>query len=157
MTNVAVALHILDHNGEDPVGYGHINFHLIFDVKMDFRRKARFVAEGHTTNLPVESTYDVVVSQEFFCIDFTISALNNLDNFAADIQNTYLTYPCGEKIIFTCGTVFGSEHKGKTTVEVQALYGLWCSGSAFLNHLDSCTEALNYLPCRADPNVWMRR
>ena len=32
MTNVAVAFHILDHGKEDPVGYEHINCHLIYEV-----------------------------------------------------------------------------------------------------------------------------
>ena len=103
MTNVAVAFHILDHGEEDPVGYEHINFHLIFYVKMDFRRKSQFVAGGHTTNPPAESTYAVFVSRKSVPIDFTIAALNDLDIFAADIQNDYLTAPCGEKVIFTCG------------------------------------------------------
>ena len=31
------------------VGFHEIGCHLIFDVKMDFARKARFVAGGHTT------------------------------------------------------------------------------------------------------------
>ena len=137
MTNVSVSFHILDHGEEDPVEYEHINCHLIFDVKMDFRRKARFVAGGPTTNPPTGSTYAGVVSQEIFRISFTISALNDLDIFAADIQNDYLTSPCGEKIIFTCGPEFGSEHKGKTTVVVWALYGLQSSGSAFRNHFAS--------------------
>ena len=77
--------------------------------------------------------------------------------FAADIQNAYLTAPCGEKIIITCGPEFGSEHKGKIAVVVRALYGLRSSGSSFRNHLASCMEALGYTPCKADPDVWMRR
>ena len=52
MTNVSISFHILDHGEEKPVGYQHINCHLIFDVKMDRRRKARFVAGGHTKNPP---------------------------------------------------------------------------------------------------------
>ena len=118
MTNVAVAFHILDHGEEDPLGYEHINCHLIFDVKMDFRRKAHFFAGGHTKNLPAESTYSGVVSRESVCIVFTIAALNYLDIFAAGIQNSYLTAPCGEKIIFICGPEFGLEHKGNTAVVV---------------------------------------
>ena len=110
---------------------------------MDFRRKARFFSGGHTTNPPAEYTYAVVVSRENVRIYFTLAALNDLDIFAADIQNAYLTSPCGEKIIFTCGPEFGSEHKGNTTVVVRAICGLWSSGSAFFNHLDSCMEALN--------------
>ena len=58
---------------------------------MDFRRKARFVAGGHTTNPPAESTYAGVVSQESVRIAFTLAALNDLDMFVADIQNTYIT------------------------------------------------------------------
>ena len=63
MTNVSVAFHILDHDEEKPVGYEHINCHQIFDVKIEFRRKARFVAGGHTTNPPAESSYAGVVSR----------------------------------------------------------------------------------------------
>ena len=124
---------------------------------MEFRRKALFVAGGHTTNPPEESTYAGVVSRESVRIDFTLAALNDLDIFAADIQNAYLTSPCGENIIFTCGPEFGSEHKGNTAVVVQALYGLRSIGSAFRNHLDSCIEALNYLPCRSYLDIWMRK
>ena len=85
MTNISVAFHILDHGEEDPVVYGHINYHLIFDVKMEFRHKALFVAGGHTINLHAESTYAGVVSQEIVRIAFTLAALNDLDIFAADI------------------------------------------------------------------------
>ena len=83
MNNVSIAFHILDHVEENPVGYEHINFHLIFDVKMDFRRKVRFVAGGHTTNPPVESTYAGVVSQNSVHIAFTLAALNDLDIFCS--------------------------------------------------------------------------
>ena len=147
----------MDHGERYPVGYEHINCHLIFDVKMDFRRKAQFVARGHTTNPPSESTYAGFVSHESVCIDFILAALNDLDIFAADIQNAYLTVPCGEKIIFTCGPEIVSEHTGKTAVLVRTLYGLQSSGSVFRNRLNSYMEALNYLPCRADPSVSMRK
>ena len=35
-------------------GYENINVHMIFDIKMDgmFTRKARLVADGHTTSPP---------------------------------------------------------------------------------------------------------
>ena len=85
MKNVAVAFHILDHGEEDPVGYEHINCHLIFDVKMDSRRKAWFVARGHTTKSPAESIYAGVVSRESLHIAFTLAALNDLDIIAANI------------------------------------------------------------------------
>ena len=34
------------------IGYQEIGCHVVFDVKMDFSRKARFVAGGHTTEAP---------------------------------------------------------------------------------------------------------
>ena len=34
------------------VGFKEIGCHLIFDINMDFTRKARFVAGGHTTEAP---------------------------------------------------------------------------------------------------------
>ena len=42
-------------------GYQRIRCHMIFDVKMDFTRKARFVAGGHTTETPTALTYSSVV------------------------------------------------------------------------------------------------
>ena len=157
MTNVAVAFHILGHGEEAPVGYEYINSHLIFDVKMDFRRKYRFVAGGHTISMPTESTYAGFVSRESVRIAFNLAALNDLDIFAADIQNTYLTSPCGEKIIFTCEPEFRSEHKGKTEVVVRAIYGLRSSGPEFCNHLASFMVAFNYLLCRAYTDFWMQK
>ena len=40
---------------EMPLGYQQSMCHLIFDVKLgeNFRRKARFVAGGHTTKVPI--------------------------------------------------------------------------------------------------------
>ena len=122
---------------------------------MYFRHKYRFFSVGHTTNPPAGSTYARAVSRESVRIAFTIAALNDLENFAADIQNAYLNATFSEKIVFTFGPEFGSDQKGKTKVVVRDLYGLRSSGSAFCNHLACCMEALNYFPCRAYPGVWM--
>jgi hypothetical protein len=65
MKNVTIAFKII--NGEEsvPPTYQEICCHMIFDVKMeDFRRKARFVAGGHTTDTPHTMTYTSVVSRE---------------------------------------------------------------------------------------------
>ena len=74
--------------------------------------------EATQKNLPAESTYAGVALRESVCFAFTLAALNNLDIFVAGIQNAYLTTPCGENIVFTCGHKFRSEHKGKTAVVV---------------------------------------
>ena len=93
MTSVSIAFHISYYGEEDPVGYEHINCHLIFDVKMDFRCKARFVAGGHTTNPLAEYTYVGVVSQESVCVAFTLAALNDLDIFQLIFRMLILLLP----------------------------------------------------------------
>lgn len=50
-------------------GYQEITCHLIFDVKMDFTRKARFVANGSTTDAPASVTYSSVVSRDSLASD----------------------------------------------------------------------------------------
>ena len=43
-------------------GYQLIRVHIIFDVKVDGRHKARVVADGHLSTTPSESVYSGVVS-----------------------------------------------------------------------------------------------
>ena len=47
MTNVGIAFNILEPDQNLPVGYTKSTGHLIFDVKMDFTRKTRWVLDGH--------------------------------------------------------------------------------------------------------------
>jgi hypothetical protein len=51
---------------ELPPGYQKITGHMIFDVKMgeNFRRKARFMADGHKTQTPAAMCYSSVVSRD---------------------------------------------------------------------------------------------
>ena len=96
MANVRIACQVFDGNEADiPKGYQYIDCHLIFDVKMgeNFRRKARMVAGGHTTDVPTSLTYSSVVSRDLVCIMFTVAALNGLKVLGCDIQNAYLTAP----------------------------------------------------------------
>jgi hypothetical protein len=68
-------------------------------VKMeDFRRKARFVEGGHTTDNPHAMTYASVVSRESARVALTLDALNDLDVNMADVENAYLTAPITEKV-----------------------------------------------------------
>jgi hypothetical protein len=82
-----------------PPGYQKITCHMIFDVKMgeNFRRKARFVADGHKTKTPAAMTSASVVSRDSVRIALTIAAPNDLDIMACDILNSYLTADCREK------------------------------------------------------------
>jgi hypothetical protein len=59
---------------------------MIFDVKMeDFRRKASFVAGGHTADTPHAMTYASVVSRQSVSIALNLASLNDLDVNMADI------------------------------------------------------------------------
>ena len=49
---------------QELTGYQEIGCHLIFGVKMDFTRKARFVAEGSRTETPSSITYSSVVARD---------------------------------------------------------------------------------------------
>ena len=64
---------------------GYQECHLVFDINMDFMRKARFVAGGHITDPPASTTYTSVVSRETVRIALLLAALNDLDVCAADI------------------------------------------------------------------------
>jgi hypothetical protein len=45
-----------------PTGYKKIRTHLVYDCKHDGRHKARMVADGHLTDIPLESVYSSVGS-----------------------------------------------------------------------------------------------
>jgi hypothetical protein len=108
---------------------------MIFDVKMeDFRRKARFVAGGHTTDTPHEMTYASVVSRESVIIALSLATLNDVDVKMADIENAYLTAPVTEKVLTVLGQEFGDD-AGKRELIVRALYGMKSAGVAFRNHV----------------------
>lgn len=155
MTNTKPAFRILNDGEILPIGYQHIKCHMIFDVKMDFTRKARFVAGGHMTETPASLTYSSVVSRESVRIAFLLAALNDLDVLAADIGNAYLNADCREKIYFTAGPEFGS-HEGQQVLIVRALYGLKSSGAAWRAHLAQSMIDIGFKPCLADPDVWMK-
>jgi hypothetical protein len=119
---------------------------LIFDVKMgeNFRRKARFVAGGHTTEVPdYLITYSSVVSRDSVRIALTIAALNGLKVMACDIQNAYLTADCREKIWTVAGPEFGSE-AGTIFIVKKALYGLKSAGAAFRSLLADTLMDMGY-------------
>ena len=73
---------------------------MIFELKLgeNFRIKAQLVGGGHTTTAPSSITYLYVVSRDSVQITLSISALNGLEIFAYDIQNSYLTAKCRELI-----------------------------------------------------------
>ena len=118
---VSISFDFLDHGVKALVSWKRNSFHIVWDVKMDFTRKAKWVKDGNKTPDPVTSNYDGVISRESVRIAFTYAALNNLDVVATDIQNSYLTTPSSEKYYVFCGTEFGEEHEGKLALIRRAL------------------------------------
>jgi hypothetical protein len=112
------------------IGFQEIGCHIVFDIKMDFTRKARFCAGGHNTNTPVVMTYSSVVLRDSVWIGFMLVVLNGLDVMACDLENAYLNAPCVEKIWLEGGLECGS-NKGKVCVVVRALYGLKSAGASW--------------------------
>ena len=156
MTNVGIAFEILEEGKTPPVGWNKVTGHLVFDVKMDFTRKARWVLDGHKTPSVTGSTYAGVVSRESVRIAFTYAALNGLEICAADIRNAYLQAPSSQKDYIVCGPEFGLENVGKVALIHRALYGGKAAGRDFRNHLRMCMRHLDFVSCPADPDVWMR-
>ena len=156
MKNVGLAFQVLDEGEKAPIGWHKVTGHLVWDVKMDFTRKARWVLDGHKTPDAVYSTYAGVVSRESVRIAFTYAALNGLDVQAADIQNAYIQAPSSRKDYIICGPEFGLENVGRVALIHRALYGGKTAGRDFRNHLRGCMRHLNFTSCPADPDVWMR-
>ena len=71
MYEVGVAFKILHEHETLPVGYTRSSGHIIFDVKMDFTRKARWVKDGHRTPDLEDNKYAGVVSRESVRIALT--------------------------------------------------------------------------------------
>ena len=114
--NIMVAFEILEDNKVPPPGWTKSSGHMIWDVKLDFTHKDRWVKDGHCTPDPEWSIYSGVVSCETVGISLTYAALNNLKVCAADIQNTYLQAPASEKHYVICGPEFGLENIGKNWI-----------------------------------------
>ena len=106
MKNVMPAFTFLEQDEKVPIGYQHIDCHMIFDVKLAFTQKAQVVAGEHMTEAQASLTYSSVVSHESIRIAFTVAALNNLDVLIADIGNSYLNADCREKVYTIAGPAF---------------------------------------------------
>ena len=157
MKNNRVAFEEYEGDISKLVGYKRITGHMVFDVKLgeNFRRKARYCADGHKTEAPAALTYSTVVSRDSVRILLMVAALNGLDLQCADIQNAFLTAPNLERCYMQAGPEFGDE-QGKIFIVRRALYGLKGSAASFRSHLANALEDLGFHSSYADPDVWMR-
>jgi hypothetical protein len=98
-------------DGKPPPGYKAVKLMMIFDIKMDFTRKARLVARGDLTETPPALTYSSVVARESVRIAFTIAALNDLELMMFDVGNAYLNALTTEKLYCYAGMEFGKDEE----------------------------------------------
>ena len=139
-----------------PKGYKKIRVHLIYDVKHDGRHRARLVADGHLTDVPVDSVYSGVVSLRGLRLLLFIAELNGLETWATDIASAYLEAYTSEKVCICAGPEFG-DLKGHILIIDKALYGLRSSGARWHDRLADSLRGEGFTPCRAEPDIWMRR
>ena len=138
--------------------YSKLTCHLIFEIKLgeNFRRKARFLADGHKHPVKLSLSYSTVVSRDSVRIAFLLAALNSVEVLSCDIQNAYLSAPCRKKFYHVTGNEFGLE-KGKVFIVKRALYDLRTSGAAFRTFLAESFHDMGFKHCNmADPDVWIR-
>jgi hypothetical protein len=135
MGNVCVAFEILGPNAKAPPGWHKASGHIIFDLKMDFTRKACWVKDGHKTPNSTTSSFAGVVLRDSIRIALTHAALLHLPVIGADIRNAYLQAPSSEKHFIVCGPEFGIENEGRVALIWRALYGGKVAGRDFWHHL----------------------
>jgi hypothetical protein len=155
MKHVMCAFNNLEIGAQEPRMSKRIPCQMIFDIKMDFTRKARFVAGGHITNPPSSLTYSSIVARDRVHLVFLIIALNDLEILGGDIGNAYLQAPTKEKVHTICGPKFGHNLQGRFAVNCRALYGLKSSGAAWHSSFAGTLNDLGFTSSLADPDVWM--
>ena len=145
-----------DNGHIQPKDHRPIKVHLVFDCKHDGRRKARLVADGHLTEVPLESVYSGVVSIRSLRMMAFLAELNKLELYATDIGNAYLEARTKEKLFIKAGPEFGPL-KGHILIIERALYGLRTSGARWHDRFADCLRKEGFSPCKAEPDIWMRK
>ena len=138
-----------------PNGYKKIRVHLVYAVKHDGRHKARLVADGHLTDIPLESVYSGVVSLKGFRLVLFLAELNGMEVWATDIGNAYLEARTKEKLVIVAGSEFG-ELQGHLLRIHKALYGLRTSGLRWHERFSGVLTELGFFRCKTETDIWMR-
>jgi hypothetical protein len=120
-----------------PTGYKKVCTYLVYDCKHDGRHKEWMVADGHLTDIPLESVYSGVVSLCGLGIVTFLSELNGLDLWATDIGNAYLDAFTMEQNYIIAGPEFG-QSEGHYLIIIKELYGLCTSGLCWHEHFADC-------------------
>jgi len=157
MKNVRIAFEVFEGDVSELKDHEHISGHLIFDIKLgeNFRRKARYVADGYKTSTPSAVTYSSVTSRDSVRLFLLLAALNDVDIQSADVQNAFLQAPVLEKVWLTAGPEFGPD-QGKNMIVVRALYGLKSASASFRSFMAKKLDEMGFKSSKGDFDIWMR-
>ena len=124
-------------------------------MKHNGRHKARLVADGSLTPVPVENIYSGVVSPRHIRLVIFLGVLNNLELWGADIGNAYLEAYAQEKLFIIAGPKF-EELEGFILIFNKALYGLNSSSKRWTERFYDIIKDMGFIASKADPCIWMR-
>ena len=79
-----------------------------------------------------------------------------METYGTDIGNAYLEARTKEKLYFIAGPKFGPK-QGHTLIIYKALYGLRTSGLRWHERFAACLRQERFFPCKAEPDIWMRK
>ena len=113
-----------------PKGFKKIKVHLVYAVKHDGYHKARLVADGHLTDIPLNSVYAGVVSIRGMQLCLFLGELNGMEAYATDIGNAYLEAKTRKKVCIRAGPEF-EELEGHLLIIYKVLYRLTSLGREF--------------------------
>jgi Reverse transcriptase (RNA-dependent DNA polymerase) len=71
-------------------------------------------------------------------------------------KNAYLEAYTTEKMYIIADPKFG-EREGHIVVISKALFGLHSSGARWHDRFADCIRELGFSPCKAEPDIWMRK
>jgi hypothetical protein len=146
----------LGKDGRPPVDFKKIRVHLIYDaVKHDGRHKARCMADGHLTDIPLDSVYLGVISLQGIRTLIFLAKLNKFETCATNIGNAYLEVVTSKKVYIVAGIEVGVQ-QGNTLIIYKALYGLRTSGLRWPDSFSDVLRSLGFTPYVAEPDIWMR-
>ena len=78
-----------------------------------------------------------------------LAELNQMETWGTRISSAYLEALTKEKLFVNAGPEFRNlVHK--------ALYGLRTSGVHWHERLADCLQGMGFIPCKAEPDIWMR-
>ena len=128
-------------------GYQFIPLRIVFDCRVDLRRKYRLVIGGHGINFSGHGVYASTTKSVSSRILKKIT--NNLNVMTGDISNTYINANTWENICTSAGTEFeliGIISEGTFWDVIKEMYGLSASGNRCHAHLLYTLRAMGVKP-----------